>query len=117
MGHDLFRIDLSRIVSKYIGETEKNLRRLFDAVEGGDAILFFDEADALFGKRASVGRTGGDRRRAVDRAFSLMRKQGGLCLLGAEEVDGLDPVVLGRIRHIVIAGPAQGRAGSDASGS
>ncbi len=51
---NLYRIDLSSVVSKYIGETEKNLRRLFDAAEDGGAILFFDEADALFGKRSEV---------------------------------------------------------------
>ena len=51
---NLYRIDLSAVVSKYIGETEKNLRRLFDAAEDGGAILFFDEADALFGKRSEV---------------------------------------------------------------
>jgi len=52
---DLYRVDLSSLVSKWIGETEKNLRRLFSAAEEGGALLFFDEADALFGKR-----TGGD---------------------------------------------------------
>ncbi|MCD6056943.1 MAG: ATPase central domain protein, partial [Thermomicrobiales bacterium] len=51
---DLYRIDLSGVVSKYIGETEKNLRRVFDAAEEGGAILFFDEADALFGKRSEI---------------------------------------------------------------
>lgn len=51
---DLYRVDLSKIVSKYIGETEKNLERLFDAAESADAILFFDEAEALFGKRSEV---------------------------------------------------------------
>ncbi|MEO0969395.1 MAG: ATP-binding protein, partial [Cyanobacteria bacterium J06639_18] len=51
---DLYRIDLSTTVSKYIGETEKNLRRIFDAAEGAGAILLFDEADALFGKRSDV---------------------------------------------------------------
>ncbi len=51
---NLFRIDLSTVVSKYIGETEKNLRKVFDAVEEGGGILFFDEADALFGKRTEV---------------------------------------------------------------
>ena len=49
---DLYRIDLSQVVSKYIGETEKNLRRVFDAAEEGEAVLLFDEADALFGKRS-----------------------------------------------------------------
>src|SRR5262249_49134370 len=51
---DLYRIDLAGVVSKYIGETEKNLRRVFDAAEDSGAILFFDEADALFGKRSEV---------------------------------------------------------------
>jgi SpoVK/Ycf46/Vps4 family AAA+-type ATPase len=51
---DLYRIDLSQVVSKYIGETEKNLRRVFDAAEGGGVILLFDEADALFGRRSEV---------------------------------------------------------------
>ena len=51
LGLDLYRIDLSQVVSKYIGETEKNLRRVFDAAETGGVVLLFDEADALFGKR------------------------------------------------------------------
>src|SRR5262249_7976420 len=51
---DLYRIDLSQVVSKYIGETEKNLGRIFDQAETSNAILFFDEADALFGKRSEV---------------------------------------------------------------
>src|SRR5262249_32998105 len=51
---DLYRIDLAGVVSKYIGETEKNLRKIFDAAEQSGAILFFDEADALFGKRTEV---------------------------------------------------------------
>jgi hypothetical protein len=55
LGRDLYRVDLSAVVSRYIGETERNLRRLFDAVEVRGAILFFDEADSLFGKRTSVG--------------------------------------------------------------
>ena len=51
---DLYRIDLARVVSKYIGEREKNLDRVFDAAEGSGAIPFFDEADALFGRRSEV---------------------------------------------------------------
>ena len=54
LGLDLYRVDLSAVVSKYIGETEKNLRRVFDAAADGGIILFFDEADALFGKRTEV---------------------------------------------------------------
>lgn len=52
---DLYRIDLSAVVSKYIGETEKNLKKVFDAAEAQNIVLFFDEADALFGKRSEVG--------------------------------------------------------------
>ena len=51
---DLYKIDLSQVVDKYIGETEKNLDRIFTAAVGANAVLFFDEADALFGKRAEV---------------------------------------------------------------
>jgi len=54
LGLELHRVDLSDVVSKYIGETEKNLRKLFDEAEKGGWILFFDEADALFGKRSAV---------------------------------------------------------------
>jgi SpoVK/Ycf46/Vps4 family AAA+-type ATPase len=54
LGRGLFRVDLSAVVSKFIGETEKNLDRAFAAAEEQDAILFFDEADALFGKRSEV---------------------------------------------------------------
>ena len=54
LGLELFRVDLATVVTKYIGETEKNLDRIFDAAEGSNAILFFDEADALFGKRSEV---------------------------------------------------------------
>lgn len=54
LGLDLYHVDLSRIVSKYIGETEKNLARVFDAAETSHAILLFDEADSLFAKRSEV---------------------------------------------------------------
>lgn len=54
LNQKVYRIDLSRVVSKYIGETEKNLSKIFDAAENNNWILFFDEADALFGKRADV---------------------------------------------------------------
>jgi SpoVK/Ycf46/Vps4 family AAA+-type ATPase len=54
LGRDLHRVDREAVVSKYIGETEKNLRRVFDRAEGLDVILLFDEADALFGKRTDV---------------------------------------------------------------
>src|SRR5438046_4888906 len=79
---DLYRIDLSAVVSKYIGETEKNLRKLFDAVEDGGAILFFDEADALFGKRSEV-KDSHDRYANIEVNYLLQRMEGygGLAIL------------------------------------
>ena len=72
---NLYRIDLSAVVSKYIGETEKNLRRLFDAAERGGAILFFDEADALFGKRSEV-KDSHDRYANIEINYLLQRMEG-----------------------------------------
>lgn len=69
---DLLRIDLSAVVSKYIGETEKNLQQLFDAAERSDAVLFFDEADALFGKRSEV-KDSHDRYANIEINFLLQR--------------------------------------------
>src|SRR5918999_530797 len=69
---DLYRIDLSSVVSKYIGETEKNLRRVFDAAEEGGAILLFDEADALFGKRSEV-KDSHDRYANIEVSYLLQR--------------------------------------------
>ena len=71
---DLYRIDLASVVSKYIGETEKNLRRLFDAAEGGGAILLFDEADALFGKRSEV-KDSHDRYANIEVSYLLQRME------------------------------------------
>src|SRR5206468_12484750 len=72
LGLDLFRIDLATVVSKYIGETEKNLDRIFDAAEGSNAILFFDEADALFGKRSEV-RDSHDRYANIEISYLLTK--------------------------------------------
>jgi SpoVK/Ycf46/Vps4 family AAA+-type ATPase len=78
----LFRIELSTVVSKYIGETEKNLQRIFDAAEDGAAILFFDEADALFGKRSEV-RDSHDRYANTEIMYLLQRMENyrGLAIL------------------------------------
>ena len=54
LGLDMFRVDLSSVVSRWVGETEKNLREIFDAAEGGAAVILFDEADSLFGSRGEV---------------------------------------------------------------
>src|SRR4029077_10415118 len=99
---DLYRIDLSALVSKYIGETEKNLRRVFDAAEEGGAILLFDEADALFGKRSEVNDSH-DRYANLEVSYLLMRMEAyrGLAILTTNQKKALDSGFLRRIRFIV----------------
>jgi hypothetical protein len=99
---DLYRIDLSGVVSKYIGETEKNLRRVFDAAEEGGAILFFDEADALFGKRSEV-KDSHDRYANVEINYLLQRMESyrGLAVLATNMKGALDPAFLRRLRFVV----------------
>jgi SpoVK/Ycf46/Vps4 family AAA+-type ATPase len=99
---NLYRIDLSGVVSKYIGETEKNLRRLFDAAEQGGAILFFDEADALFGKRSEV-RDSHDRYANIEINYLLQRIESfnGLAILATNMRGALDPAFLRRLRFVV----------------
>lgn len=99
---DLYRIDLSAVVSKYIGETEKNLRRVFDAAEGGGAILLFDEADALFGKRSDV-KDSHDRHANIEVSYLLQRMEAyrGLAILTTNLKGALDSAFLRRIRFVV----------------
>lgn len=99
---NLYRIDLSAVVSKYIGETEKNLRRLFDAAEDGGAILFFDEADALFGKRSEV-KDSHDRYANIEVNYLLQRIESyrGLAILATNMRSALDGAFLRRLRFIV----------------
>ena len=99
---DLYRIDLSAVVSKYIGETEKNLRRMFDAAEDGGAILFFDEADALFGKRSEV-KDSHDRYANIEVNYLLQRIEAyrGLAILATNMKDALDQAFLRRLRFVV----------------
>ena len=99
---DLYRIDLSHMVSKYIGETEKNLRRVFDAGEEGGAILLFDEADALFGRRSEV-RDSHDRYANIEVSYLLQRMESyhGLAILTTNLKGVLDTAFLRRIRFIV----------------
>jgi hypothetical protein len=111
---DLYRIDLSAVVSKYIGETEKNLRRLFDAAEDGGAILFFDEADALFGKRGEV-KESHDRYANIEVNYLLQRIEAyqGLAVLATNMKAALDPAFLRRLRSVVrfpFPGPVERRA-------
>ena len=99
---DLYRIDLSSVVSKYIGETEKNLRRVFDAAEAGGAILLFDEADALFGKRSEV-KDSHDRHANIEVSYLLQRMESyrGLAILTTNLKNALDQAFLRRLRFVV----------------
>ncbi len=98
---DLYRIDLSAVVSKYIGETEKNLRRVFDAAEESGAILLFDEADALFGKRSEV-KDSHDRYANIEVSYLLQRMEAyrGLAILTTNHRTALDPAFQRRLRFI-----------------
>jgi hypothetical protein len=99
---DLYRIDLSQVVSKYIGETEKNLRRVFDAAEAGGALLLFDEADALFGKRTEV-KDSHDRYANIEVSYLLQRMEAyrGLAILTTNLKSTLDDAFTRRIRFMV----------------
>ena len=99
---DLYRIDLSSVVNKYIGETEKNLRKLFDAAEDSGAIVFFDEADALFGKRSEV-KDSHDRYANIEVNYLLQRMESykGLAILATNLKNALDKAFVRRLRFIV----------------
>ena len=100
---DLYRIDLAGVVSKYIGETEKNLRKLFDAAERSGAILFFDEADALFGRRTSVSNSN-DRYANLEVSYLLQRMEtyrGGLAILTSNLKGSVDEGFQRRLRFVV----------------
>jgi hypothetical protein len=99
---DLYRIDLAGVVSKYIGETEKNLRRVFDAAEDNGAILFFDEADALFGKRSEV-KDSHDRYANIEVSYLLQRIEAyrGLAVLATNLKSSIDAAFLRRIRFVI----------------
>ena len=99
---DLYRIDLSQVVSKYIGETEKNLRRVFDAAEYSGAVLLFDEADALFGKRSEV-KDSHDRHANIETSYLLQRMEeySGLAVLTTNMKKALDKAFMRRIRFYV----------------
>jgi len=102
LGFELFQIDLSIVVSKYIGETEKNLRHIFDAAEECGAILLFDEADALFGKRSEV-RDSHDRFANIEVSYLLQRMEtyAGLAILTSNMKSTLDRSFLRRLRFNV----------------
>jgi len=101
-GKDVFRIDLSRVVSKYIGETEKNLSRLFDKAENKNWLLFFDEADALFGKRTDI-RDAHDKYANQEVAYLLQRIESynGLVILASNQRANIDDAFVRRFQTII----------------
>lgn len=98
----MYRIDLSQVVNKYIGETEKNLKRIFDAAEISDMVLFFDEADALFGKRTDVNDSR-DRYANLEVSYLLERMERfkGLAILATNRKRDLDEAFLRRLRYVI----------------
>jgi len=102
IGRDLYRVDLSRIVSKYVGETEKNLACVFDAAEQGGVVLLFDEADALFGKRSEV-KDSHDRYANLEVAYLLQRMEcfTGLAILTTNLDQVLDAAFIRRLAFVV----------------
>ncbi len=102
LGLDLYRIDLSCVISKYIGETEKNLQRIFKAASHGGAILLFDEADALFGKRTEV-KDSHDRNANMEVSYLLQEMEAyqGLAILTTNFPQSIDNAFLRRLRYIV----------------
>jgi hypothetical protein len=108
---DMYRVDLAGVVSKYIGETEQNLRRVFDAAEEGGALLMFDEADALFGKRSEI-KDSHDRYANIEVSYLLARMEDyrGVAILASNLRHALDEAFLRRLRFIVtfpFPGPAE----------
>ena len=102
LGLELYRVDLASVVSKYIGETEKNLDRIFAAAEGSNAILFFDEADALFGKRSGVS-DAHDRYANIEVAYLLQKMEGyvGAVILATNFRSNIDDAFLRRLDFVI----------------
>jgi len=108
LGLDLYRLDLSSVVSKYIGETEKNLDELFDAADMGNTVLFFDEADSLFGKRTEVS-DAHDRHANVETSYLLQRleRYDGIVVLATNYEKNIDEAFLRRV-HVRVDFPLPG---------
>ena len=102
LGLERYRIDRSAIVSKYIGETEKNVDRIFADAERSGAVLLIDEADSLFGKRSEV-RDAHDRYANVEVGYLLQKMEefSGIAILTPNRRQNLDPAFLRRLRHIL----------------
>ena len=110
LGVDMYKVDLANLVSKYIGETEKNLARVFDAAEAANVALFFDEADALMGKRSAVS-DAHDRYANIEVAYLLQRleRYEGLAVLATNLANNIDPAFVRRF-HVVVEFPVPGPA-------
>jgi SpoVK/Ycf46/Vps4 family AAA+-type ATPase len=102
LGRELYRVDLNRIISQYIGETEKNLNQLFKAAESAGVILFFDEAEALFGKRSEI-KDSHDRYANIEIAYLLQKLEAfnGLVILATNREEDTDDTLRRRIRFVV----------------
>jgi adenylate kinase family enzyme len=102
LGMDLYRVDLAGVVNKYVGETEKRLKQVFDACERANVLLFFDEADALFGQRTQV-RDAHDRFANIEIDYLLQRMEefGGIAVLATNRRGDLDSAFLRRLRFII----------------
>jgi SpoVK/Ycf46/Vps4 family AAA+-type ATPase len=102
LGRDLYRVDLSKIVSKYIGETKKNLRQVFASAQASNSILLFDEADALFEKRSEV-KDSHDRYANMETNYLLQQIEGydGITIITAKRKESIDEVFMRRLRFVV----------------
>jgi SpoVK/Ycf46/Vps4 family AAA+-type ATPase len=102
LGVDLLMVDISRVVSKWIGETEKNLAEVFDTAERAECVLFFDEADALFGRRTDVS-DAHDRYANLETAYLLARLERfeGLAILSTNLRQNVDPAFIRRLEFVV----------------
>ena len=102
LGMDLYRVDLAGVMSKYIGETEKRLKQIFDACERANVLLFFDEADALFGQRTQV-KDAHDRFANIEIDYLLQRMEqfDGIAILATNRKGDMDSAFLRRLRFIV----------------
>lgn len=102
LGMDLYRVDLAAVINKYIGETEKNLNAIFDAAKVSNAILYFDEADALFGKRTEINDTH-DRFANMEVNYLLQRIESYavVVILASNLKQDIDPALIRRMRYVV----------------
>ncbi|MDE6759727.1 MAG: ATP-binding protein [Lachnospiraceae bacterium] len=102
LGTTLYRVDLAAVVSKYIGETEKNLNAVFEAVKKGQGVLFFDEADVLFNKRVEV-QNSNDRHSNMEAAYLLqkMEEYEGVVILATNYIQNIDEAFKRRIQFLI----------------